>query len=228
MIGPPLGARLWLDPSHPWQIFDRLDMGDRFLADIRAIGAAAAAVAAVADQARADGLGFDAAFDDGQVAAVGGVLAELLSENPLGGMSAGEDHEAAGFAVEAMDGAHRGRYALGAAAFDLGDDVRQHFVERGLNLPAALGPVALLAMAIGGYPGRFFDDDQMLIEVLDFDVVFLRRRDGRLREHLHDIASLETPPDIGACVSIDRDVSRLDETADLRPGAVGQPMPQCG
>jgi hypothetical protein len=201
--------------------FDRLDVGDRFLADIRTISAAAAAVAAIADKTGADGLGFDSTLDDGQVAAVGGVLAELLSEDSLGGVGAGEDHEAAGFAIEAMDGAHWGRDAFSSAAFDLGDDVREHFVKRRLNLLPPLGPVALLAMAIGGYPGRFFDDDQMLVEVLDFDVVFLRRRDGRLREHLHDIAGLETPPGIGACVSIDGDASRLDETADLRPGAVG-------
>ena len=127
-----------------------------------------------------------------------------------------------------MDGADWRRDALGAAAFDLGDDVRKHFVERGLGLFAMLGPVALFAMAVGGHAGGFFDDDQMLVEILDFDVVLLRWCGGGPRKHLHHVACAQATPGITACVSVNRDISRLDETADLRPGTIGQPTAQGG
>ena len=156
------------------------------------------------------------------------MLAELLSENSLGGMGTGEDHEAAGFAVEAVDGADGGRDALGARAFDFGDDVWEHFVERGLDLLAALGPIALFAMAVGGYPGGFFDDDQMLVEILDFDVVLSGRRGGWLCQYLHDVSGLKTPPGIRAGIAVNGDMSRLDQFAQLRPGVTGQRVPKCG
>ena len=64
------------------EVFQRLDVRDRLLAVV-AFSGAPAAVAAVANELAADRTGVDAADADRHVAAVGGVGAKLLSENPV-------------------------------------------------------------------------------------------------------------------------------------------------
>ena len=67
--------------------------------------AAAQAVAAVADEIAFDGLLGGVAVDDGEVGAVDGVRLKHLRQRVFGGGRKGEDHQAAGVAVEAVDGA---------------------------------------------------------------------------------------------------------------------------
>ncbi len=160
---------------------------------------------------------------------MGGVLAELFGEDSFGSVSAGEDEKATGVAVDAMNGANRGWSAsTTAAAFDVADDVRQLFVEGGLNLLAAFGPVLFLAVPIGGHAGGLFDDDNVRIEILDADVAGAGRSDGGMREQLNDILWLQAATGIDAQISVEHDVARFNEFADSRPGVIGEPTAQRG
>ena len=111
--------------------------------------AAAAAVAPVADQVRLERLLLDPALDDRQVDAVDGVLAEHLHQPPLGLGAEGQDHQAAGVAVQAVDGADRGGLARSARPAARGpaalrrQDPADDLVQRGLQLlpPRRPGPL---------------------------------------------------------------------------------------
>ena len=79
------GLEPTIDQGSALEHLDRGHVGDRDEALVGVTGGAAQPIATVGDEARAEGArGRHRAVDDGRVAAVGGVLAELLAEVPLG------------------------------------------------------------------------------------------------------------------------------------------------
>ncbi len=85
-------------------VFQRLDVGDGFFARGGFSGAAAAAIATIANKTSADSLRFDLTDDDCQIAAMGGVLAKLFGKGSFGSVSTSEDDKAAGVAIDTVDG----------------------------------------------------------------------------------------------------------------------------
>src|SRR5262245_13916277 len=88
------------------QVLDRTDVGDCPLGTLGGFaerGAAAEAVAAVANEPGVDGLCLDAAGDDGNICPLDVVLGEHANESLLGLGSTGKNHEATGVAVEPVD-----------------------------------------------------------------------------------------------------------------------------
>ncbi len=86
------------------QFFEYADVCDGTLALAGYRTAAAAAVAAIADEIGFDALGLGSAANDGEIAAFDGVGTELLAEIALGGRRAREDHQAGGVLVEPVHG----------------------------------------------------------------------------------------------------------------------------
>src|SRR5208337_3328917 len=86
------------------ELLDHADVCHRALPAARRRAAAAPAVAAVAYQEGLDAAWLRPPANHRQVAALDRVPAELLAEMTLGGGSAGEHHETAGFLVDAVDG----------------------------------------------------------------------------------------------------------------------------
>ena len=123
-------------------------MRDRFLAETGLVGAAAAAVAAVADEGRGDALRRHEARHHGEIAARDGVGTELLTQAALGGDGAREDDKAARLLVEPMHDAQARQRSLADPALAPRDDLRHEiFQGRRQRLAAAFVPVAFGRMA---------------------------------------------------------------------------------
>ncbi len=198
------------------------DVGDGELALVGAQAAAvrggldgaAAAVAAVGDDAGADGLGRDVAVSECEVAAADGVEAELLGEALFGEPGAGEDEEAGGLAVEAMDDAEGGSAArvAGVGAGAAGEPATHEFVE---------GSAFALFERHGGDAGGFIDDDEVGIDVGDGGVgqlAFARGARGRLVQ-LEVGAGGGPAAGIGDGGAVDADLAAFDAGAGDVPGA---------
>ena len=157
------------------------------------------------------------------IGAMNVVLAEHLHQPALGVGRAGEDQQPAGVAVEPMHGAEEGprraaaRLLARLALRLLGQDLQHQFVERGLALFAARGPIALFAVPQRGHAGRLLDDHQMRVEVADDHVVGAGRLRAGLGPDFDHVARLESPPFVDAQVAVDLDVPVLDQPADRRP-----------
>src|SRR5262249_1049665 len=96
-----------LQPAFHQRVFsqslDNPNVSHGALAGAGVRGAAAPAVAPVVDQTRLDPSPERLAADQGEIAALDGVFAELLAQMPCGLRGAGEDDQAAGVAVKSMD-----------------------------------------------------------------------------------------------------------------------------
>src|SRR6516162_8460783 len=75
----------------------------RFLPDIGLIGAAAPAVATIAEEARGDPLRRNEAGHHGEITADDGMGVELFTQAALGGHRAREDNESARLLIEPLD-----------------------------------------------------------------------------------------------------------------------------
>ena len=236
------------------EVLHRDDVRHRPL-PLLAVGGAAPAVAAVADEVGDDRARLDPSDADRQIAALGGVGAKLFGEDSFGRNGAGEHEEAAGLPIDAVDGPHRrkasrpgpllptaGRGAAGGGGTprttveEALHDRREELVERRLDLPAAGRPVALLGVAGGGQARRLLDDDDGVIDVDDLDVVGPRGSHGGFGEHLHDLPVLKSPGHVSADVAVDHHMPRPDQLLHPRPtcpvelGAEesGQRLPRVG
>src|ERR1043165_9966460 len=119
-------------------------MGHRAFAETGILGAAAAAVAAIAHKPAGNRLGFYSPVYNRQIAAMRRMLTKLLRQDAFGGMRASKNHKSAGLAIDSMHCSHRQRHAAPIpAAFDLRDQMRHQLIECGLNLLTAPGPVAV-------------------------------------------------------------------------------------
>lgn len=107
------------------EILDEQDVSDGVLAFLGGGAGTAATVASVADEAGFDACGNGATPDDGLIDAFDRVGAKLSAEIGLGLGSAGEDEQAGGVAIEAMDGAYRDRLALGMRGEQIGEEVSE-------------------------------------------------------------------------------------------------------
>ena len=197
--------------------------------------AAAAAIAAVAEQARIEGVRLDAALDDGLVDALrwracgtsapataprrrsrARTIRPLVSRSrrwttrTRGPKPACPPLPPAGTAGPARAGsAGASRRAWADAA-------------------AAGGPVLFLGVPLRGHSGRLLHDHQVPVEVEDLDV--LGRTAGRCaaRPRPSQRRRLELPAFVEAQVAVDLHVSVFDQAADRRPGLAGQELPQRG
>ena len=117
------------------QAVDGPHVRDRRLARVGQVGAAAAAVTAIANQPAFDGLGGHDALRDGQVAAANTMHAKLLPQVFFRLRRAGEHHQAARVAVQAMHGAYPPEGCPARTALPVGEQSRQQLVEGRLKLP---------------------------------------------------------------------------------------------
>ena len=203
-------------------------MRDRFLALIGERGAAAPAVAAIAHEEAADGPRLDLAGHDRQIAARDGVLAKLHAEPAFRFDGAREDDQAARLLVEPLYDAQARAwlmFLLGQRHADLPHD---EIVERRREQSAVLEPIALLRMAHGADTGRFFDDDQMRIDVANGNLIDDFRRPLGACEDFEDVACLEPTCFVEPDFAVDLDAMSVDELANLRPALSRQPQPQQG
>ena len=112
------------------------------------------------------------------------------------------------------------------SASGVGDDLGQNFVQRGLHLFAAGGPVAFFRMPQRRHSGRFLDNHDVQIDVADLDVIiFGRSRLGMLHD-ADDIFGLQSPPFIQAEIPVDLNESPRQQFADLCPRFPRQPLSQ--
>ena len=236
LVRPP-GLQPALQQGVAFEEFQRADVGHRPLADAGKRRAPAALVAPVADELRDERLRLDAAQDDRLVDAADLVLAEHLHEPAFALGAEGQDHQAAGVAVEAMDGtdaqslAGSARPAPAARRLPRGlpaQDAADDLVEGGLNLSPPRRPRLLLAVTDGGHAGGLLHDHQVRVEVADHYVFGPRRGGPRLLPHLDHVAGLEPAALVGREVAVDLDVAVLDQAADCRPRLAGQRLPQHG
>lgn len=224
------------------QLFDRLHMCDGSLADRGESCAAATPIAAVAHQPQVDGLGGNIAMGHCQISSMDRMPAKLLDESPFGQGGAGEHHQPARFAVEAVDGADRNdsgtaigvpgsgsgrsaRWGWGAAA---GQDPGDDLVERRLSLLAPLRPEALLAMTQRRHARRLFHHHHVRIDVPDPHVVVARWSRLGLGEQLDDFPFLESPAFVEAQVAVNLKAATANLLADRSPACVGQVSPEKG
>lgn len=98
---------LAIDEGRAIELLQRCHVGDGQLALSRQLGGAPDAIATIGDEPGAEGPWLvQAPVDEGAVAAVGGVIPELLGEVLLGGQREGEDKQPRGLLVEAVHHAH--------------------------------------------------------------------------------------------------------------------------
>jgi len=140
------------------ELFQDSNMRDRALPFIGLRGTASAAVATIAHEPRFDALRLHPAADDGEIAALDGMIPELLAQAALGGNGAGEHHEAAGFIVEPVD---RANFTA--------ELPRQHIGQsRGQESPAPRAELSsFMGMAHCRQTGRLFDDNDMGVAKAD-------------------------------------------------------------
>src|SRR5260370_11882984 len=98
------------------QLFNKLNVRDGLLADARQLGAAAAAVAAISDQAGGNALRWKRAGNDRQISGQNRVGTKLLSQSSFGRDRAGADDPDAGLFVDTVDDAQPRRRAFAVAA----------------------------------------------------------------------------------------------------------------
>src|SRR6266487_3128671 len=105
----PAGFQLTANERITSQFFDQFNIGDRLLADTRQLGAAATAVASIADQTSSYALRLDRAENNGKISSKNGVRTELLSQTLLRRNGARENHQAACFFVDPVNDAQTRR-----------------------------------------------------------------------------------------------------------------------
>jgi hypothetical protein len=157
------------------------------------------------------------------------VRLELLHQAPFRGDRAREDHQAAGLAVEAMDRSDRRGHAALAPhpRVDFRDDQRQQLLEGRSKLPAALRPQLFFGVSRAGDARRFFQYDEMLVEILKPHVALAGRLGRRVGEQLDDVPLGEPAAFIEAKIAVELDPARLNQPPHVRPTAAGEPFAQC-
>src|SRR5579884_1429727 len=150
-------------------------MRDRFFADAGLFGAAAAAVAAVADEARGDALRRHKAGHYGEITACNGMSVKLFAQTAFRSNRACEDNQAARLLVEPMHDAQTRQRPFEDTAFALTDQFGYEIFQRRRERLAPLCPRTFGGMANGGDAGGFLDNDEMLIQMTDDDSLLLAR-----------------------------------------------------
>jgi len=204
-------------------LFNGVDVRHGALANLGQGGASAPAVAAIADQAAFDPLRFDLAMHHGQLAATDRMEAKLSAQVLFGLGRPGKDHQAAGFAVQTMDGPNRAAAGFGPSTFSFGNQAGENFRKGGLNLPTARW-LTFVGVTGRGHARRFFDHDQVLVEIADADVLIADGPGGRGIEHFHHVGQFKPITGIGAEVSVDRDLPGLKQLPNGRPRLARQPF----
>ena len=131
---------------------------------------------------------------------------------------AGEDHQAAGIAVQAMHGPHPPhRRPCRDALLPLGDQPRQQFVEGRLKLPLARRQFALLGVSRGGHAGRLFHHDQVLVEIAGCGCpASLGGRRQRMRQQLDHVGQPQPTAGVDAEIAADHHPPRFQAAGGPR------------
>ena len=166
---------------------------------------------------------------------------KLQTQLALGIDRSGEHHQPTGFAVESMHGPQTpqgtfltgGRLLAGlsggtasSAPFTAVDDPRQDFIQRGLQLLAAAGPVALFRMPQSGHSRRFFDHHEVLVEIPNLDVVFGRGWGGRVGQQPDHLSLFQAAAFVQTQISVDLNVPAGEQLPYSPPRLPGLPGPQ--
>jgi hypothetical protein len=171
------------------QFLDDANMRYGPLAFTGRLRAATAAVATVSNDVRFDSFRFRLTTDQGQVAALDGMLAKLLAQVPLGLRRQGEDHQAAGVLVDAVDrpnlDATRRPGDAATRRPMLGKEVWQKIGEGlGEEAPATRAELGgFLRVAHGGQAGRLLHHHHLIINVANFRTI-VRLRSFHRRSRL--------------------------------------------
>ncbi len=213
-----------LDQGVLTQRFDRPHVGDGPLSlthDL-VIRATAPPIPPVTHQNGIDRHRFDWSRDDGLVAPHDRMLRELSDQESLGFDRAGEYHQAAGVAIQSMDGSHAGwsPWASGARTFAFGDDPVEAFFQGRLSLPPFGRPETFLRMAQGRHSGRFVNDHDVLVDKANFDAVLLRGQGQRMGKYMQHFADRQSATGVEAQVAVDLNLALFDESPSLPPRLV--------
>lgn len=137
------------------------EMGDRFLADAEDRGTTSSAVTAVPNEGGRDSCELGDAVDDREITTNDRMCVELLAQPALGGDGSGENDEATGLFVQAVDDAE----AWPPPPFTEGEMAQYQVIEGGGEFSTLLGPFAFERMSNRTNSGRFFDHDDLIIEM---------------------------------------------------------------
>jgi hypothetical protein len=130
------------------------------------------------------------AVNYGQIPALNRMPAKLVNQPAFRFRGSRKDHDSARISVQAMDRANARRLAAGwhTAALFASQHAREHFVEGGLTVTAARGPIKFFAVPKCGHAGRLVDDNDVRIDKVNPNVIFAGRRGLRVSQHAHDFA----------------------------------------
>jgi hypothetical protein len=203
-------------------------MCNRFLAHTGLVSAAAAAIAAVADEARSDALRRHKAGHYSEIPANDGMGMELFAQAAFGSNRARENYQTACLFIEPMDDPQTRQWPFANTPFPSRDELHHKLIQSRRERSAALVPVALRRMANRGDAGWLFDNDEMFVKMADYDGFFMTRLGRRTDQQLDGLAFSEPPRRIKAQLAIDPSPARGDEPPHLIPGLSSQPLPQHG
>lgn len=195
------------------QQLDGFDVGDGFDARIGQACRASQAVAAVGDEAAAEGLRFHGAVGEREVAPLDGMEAHLVGEVALGGQGAREHEKAGGFLVDAM---YDAEVAGGAVTSALGGSIEPcaHQVAQAVAFSRLIGH--------RGNPGRLSDDHDVGVDVGDRIRIQAAAGGsaGRVHAQLDGVVSAEHESRILDDLAVHEDFAGLDEGSSAGPGHV--------
>lgn len=241
------GLERAFDERETTEGFQRTDVRHRVLTFVLVSRAAAEAVAPVDDEVGLEGLRGGLSVDDRVIDAFIRVLLELANQMLFSGRSAGEDHDAAGVAIEPMDGDDAGQSTAAllssaralssvgfpvlrrlCGAYPVVNETRQDFVECGLPVLPRGGPVAFLPVTEGGHQCRLDDHDDMRVAVEEFDISGGRLCRARRLVEMDHVSRFDPATVVDANGSMDGDAARREQPFGMSPGQIGPPVPQCG
>jgi hypothetical protein len=233
------------------ETLDRANAGDRtllrgILPSIRGLGPAKA-IAPVANEDGIQGLCLGMPPHHRMVLSNDAMASEGLSERLCNTRSPGEDHQAAGVSIQAMNRYNlipfdsRGLLPLAIAArfasiAVLGrafrarrmevslESLRQQFLEGRLQLPTLVREIAFFKMTHTCNPRRLLDHNEKLIRENDPKILNSNRLGERLPPKLDHVAGRNLAQTIHAQVAIDLDPTPADRTSHITPTPVDETL----
>lgn len=205
------GLQATIDQGRSLEVAERCHVGDGELPLVCVLGGAPDAVAAIRDEVRSEGArGVEAPVDQRAVTAVGGVIAELLSQVFFCGQREREDEQARGLFIETVDDADP---SLSAAS-------------TGAALPAEQGANELIERAclvlIKGHRADargLADHDHVRIQVRDHIPAEALLGGGPRRVELHGdlVAGGDRVPRVLELRAVDPDLPGGHQLASVSP-----------
>lgn len=110
----------------------------------------------------------------------------------------------------------------------IGEHFGQHLIERRLKLLPLVGPALFLGMPHGCHARGLFHDDNLVINVDDFDPIGSRRRRKRKLVHLDDFLRLESTSLVQAEIPVDLDMPLSHQPPGFIPAGFREPAAEGG